>query len=264
MARRRYPLPMAAVFAVALWPVGAGGHFLELIPDHALLDSATGNRLRLALTFTHPASGGPAMAMDRPERFGVVGPRGRQDLLEELQSATVDGQRAWRVDYQLRSPGDHVFFVEPAPYWEPAEGRLIVHYTKVVVDGFGGTPGWEAPVGLPVEIRPLTRPYALWTGNVFRGVVTRDGEPVPYAPVEVAWHNDGSLRPPPEAFQVQELRADGQGVFAYGIPRAGWWGFAALLEADRAGAGPSGEPVPVELGGLIWVHARDMGPAAPD
>lgn len=264
MARTRCPSPKAAVLAAALWPLGAGGHFLELIPGHSLLDSGTGNRLSLALTFTHPASGGPAMAMDRPVRFGVVAPQGRRDLLATLQPATVDGQRAWRADYQVRSPGDHVFFVEPSPYWEPAEGRLILHYTKVVVDGFGGSAGWEAPVGLPVEIRPLTRPYGLWTGNVFRGVVTRNAEPVPHARVEVAWHNDGSLPPPPEAFQVQELRADGQGVFAYGIPRSGWWGFAALLEADRPVAGPAGEPVPVELGGLIWVHARDMGTAAPN
>ncbi len=32
-----------------------------------------------------------------------------------------------------------------------------------------------------VEIIPLDKPYALWTGNVFRGVVTCKGEPVPDA-----------------------------------------------------------------------------------
>lgn len=42
------------------------------------------------------------------------------------------------------------------------------------------------------------------------------------------------------------------------MPRAGWWGFAALLEGPEKLNNPAGEAVPVEQGALIWVFARDM------
>jgi hypothetical protein len=75
----------------------------------------------------------------------------------------------------VAEPGDYVFFLEPTPYWEPAERKMIVHYTKVVVDVLGAEQGWDAMVGFPVEIEPLVRPFGLWTGNTFRGIVGRDG-----------------------------------------------------------------------------------------
>ena len=135
---------------------------------------------------------------------------------------------------------------------------MIIHYTKVVVDAFGAGEGWDADVGLPVEIAPLVRPYGLWTGNLFRGVVEKRGEPVPYAKVEVEWRNDGSLTPPSDPFITQVIKADANGVFSYAMPRAGWWGFAALLQGDIPMKNPDGREVPAEAGALIWVHARDM------
>jgi cobalt/nickel transport protein len=117
-------------------------------------------------------------------------------------------------------------------------------------------------VGLPVEIEPLTRPYGLWTGNLFTGVVRKNGQPVPFAEVEVEWRNDGSVTPPAGPFVTQVLKADGNGVFSYAMPRAGWWGFAALIEGDEPMRNPEGREVPVELGALLWVRARDI-PDAP-
>jgi len=127
-----------------------------------------------------------------------------------------------------------------------------------VVDAFGAEAGWDAMVGFPVEIEPLVRPYGLWTGNLFRGIVRKGGEPVPFAEVEVEWRNDGSVRPPADPFITQVIKADAAGVFAYAMPRAGWWGFAALVEGDRPMTNPDGELVPVEQGALIWVRTRDM------
>ncbi len=48
------------------------------------------------------------------------------------------------------------------------------------------------------------------------------------------------------------------GTFAYAMPRAGWWGFAALIEGDKPMKRPDGNDVPVEQGALIWVRAVDM------
>jgi len=47
-----------------------------------------------------------------------------------------------------RTPGDYQFYVEPAPYREPAEDSYIVHYTKVIVNGFGKEEAWDREIGL--------------------------------------------------------------------------------------------------------------------
>jgi cobalt/nickel transport protein len=198
------------------------------------------------------------MNMAEPVQFGVIGPQGREDLRTSLKAVALDGREAYTAEYQVKRPGDYVFFVEPAPYWEAAEGVMIIHYTKVVVDAFGAGEGWDTEIGLPVEIVPLVRPYGLWTGNLFRGVVKQAGKPVPFTKVEVEWRNDGSVQPPADPFITQVVKADANGVFSYAMPRAGWWGFAALLEGSSPLSNPEGKPVPVETGALMWVQTRDM------
>ena len=127
-----------------------------------------------------------------------------------------------------------------------------------MVVNFAGGEGWDKLVGLPVEIEPLVRPYGMWTGNQFRGIVRKDGKPVPFAAIEVEWVNDGSIKAPADAFVTQVIKADATGQFSYVMPRAGWWGFAALTEGDKTIPGPDGKPAKVEVGGLMWVKTVDM------
>lgn len=246
--------------ATLLASAAASAHFQELLPSDDVLPE--GGAVSLDLVFTHPMDRGPTMDMVKPTRFGVkLGDR-TIDLLGSLTEATIDGKTAWRATYELPEPGAAIFFVEPKPYWEPAEGKFIVHYAKVTVDSYASGEGWDALVGLPVEIQPLVRPTGLWTGNLFRGIVLKHGQPVPFAEIEVEYANDGSVVVPNDAFATQVIKADGNGVFDYAMPRAGWWGFAALLEGDAPMQGPDGKSVPVELGALIWIKTVDMGPAA--
>jgi cobalt/nickel transport protein len=53
------------------------------------------------------------------------------------------------------------------------------------------------------------------------------------------------------------VKADANGVFSYAMPRAGWWGFAALNTADWK-LKHNGAEKSVELGAVYWVHTRDM------
>lgn len=246
-----------AVLALAATPALA--HFQEIIPSADVLPE--GGKVTVELVFTHPMERGPVMEMAKPKRVGAFADGKVIDLLGALKETKIDGRTAWRFEQELKAPGAVGYFVEPQPYWEPAEKKWIVHYAKVIVDGFASGEGWTAQIGLPVEIEPLSRPTGLWTGNLFRGLVRAEGSPVPFAEVEVEWINDGSVTAPNEAFLTQVVRADPNGVFAYAMPRAGWWGFAALVDGPDA-VGPKGEPAKTELGGLIWVKATDMGAAA--
>jgi cobalt/nickel transport protein len=233
----------------------AEAHFLELLPSADVLPE--GGPVQIDIVFTHPMARGPVMEMAKPKRVGVVTEAGTADLTAALVEKPVAGKRAWTLSHALEQPGTALYFVEPQPYWEPAERKYILHYAKVAVDGFASGEGWDRLVGLPVEIEPLSRPAGLWTGNLFRGIVRADGKPVPFAEVEVEWVNDGLVTPPNDAFLTQVIKADGNGVFAYAMPRAGWWGFAALIDGPEA-KGPDGKPAKTELGGLIWIKATDM------
>ncbi|MEO1314244.1 MAG: DUF4198 domain-containing protein, partial [Pseudomonadota bacterium] len=114
---------------------------------------------------------------------------------------------------------------------------------------------WDAELGLPTEIVPLTRPFGLWQGNVFQGIVKSEGEPVPYAEIEVEFWNEPGVAAPSPLLEAQSIKADANGVFTYAPPAPGWWGFAALTEADYTMT-QDGVEKGVELGAVFWTHVE--------
>lgn len=235
----------------------ARGHFQLLLPERVI--APDGGEIALRLLFTHPMEDGPAMNMGQPRTFGVMVDGKKTNLLPTLKAKKEQGKTAFSARAALKRPGDHVFYLEPAPYWEPAEEKMIIHYTKVVVNAFGEQKGWDRKVGLPVEIEPLVRPYGLWTGNLFRGIVRQNGRALPFAEIEVEYYNPGrQVKIPSDPYVTQVIKADENGVFSYAMPKAGWWGFAALVDGPEQMKNPEGKLVDVELGGLIWVQTVDM------
>jgi cobalt/nickel transport protein len=236
----------------------AEAHFLVLLPATEIVEDQDSRTVNLDLRFTHPMEQGPTMNLAKPRQIGALVNGKRIDLSGQLKSRTVDGKSAYMCSLKTKLPGDYVVFVEPEPYWEATEGKMIIHYTKVVIDVLGAENGWDSLVGLPVEIEPLVRPYGLWTGNTFRGIVRYRGKTVPFARVEVEYFNEGRrVKAPKDAFTTQVVKADAAGVFSYTMPRAGWWGFAALVAGEKT-KNPEGKLVDTELGGLMWVRTVDM------
>ena len=157
-------------------------HVQVLLPEEEALGDARGDTLTLDIRFTsHATKPGEAMSMAKPGQFGVLLNGKKIDLLDSLTVRKVDGQTAFSCRYKFKEAGAHVFFLEPAPYWDEEEQVMIVHQTKVIVDsagmglatesdlGWENWEGWEAMVGFSLEIEPLVQPSAMWTGNVFRG-----------------------------------------------------------------------------------------------
>jgi len=242
-------------------------HFGAIIPSDDIVTQDDTRILNLQVKFIHPLEM-HYMEMAKPKRFGVVHGGKNTDLLDTLKADRgkspdqTERFTFWTAGYQIRRPGDYTFYVEPTPYWEPAEDCFIVHYTKVCVNAFGLEKGWDEPVGLEIEIIPLTRPYGLWTGNLFTGQVLLNGKAVPFAEVEIEYLNEspGNVNiviPPADPYVTQVVKADANGVFGYAMPRAGWWGFAALNSADWKLKHDDQEKG-VEIGAVYWVHTRDM------
>ncbi|UFH50383.1 DUF4198 domain-containing protein [Pseudomonas sp. KNUC1026] len=251
----------------------AHAHFQMLYVDNAALERASA--LDMAIVFTHPFNGGPTMSMGQPRAFSQVSAHGGEkvDLLKYLRKVqwqSRDNQAtAYRAEIPkelLRPLGDHIFVLEPEPYLEEEEGMYIQQFAKLIVNT-GGVPGdWAEPQGLPVEIQPLSKPYANWTGGVYRAMVLADGKPVPNAEVEIEYINhsvdiqknafgkDDYVKAPQAAFKSLTTYADNEGVVTIGLPRAGWWGIAAL----NIGSTKTFNGKPLSQDAILWVQARDM------
>ena len=68
---------------------------------------------------------------------------------------------------------------------------------------------------------------------------------------------DGKLKAPDDPMITQAVKTDANGVFTYAMPRAGWWGFAALHTAAKKMM-HDGKEYPVEIGALMWFKTHDM------
>lgn len=252
---------MKKIFTIALTStcLSAGAsfaHYGMIISSDAMLSQADGRSITLDVSFSHPFEL-EGMDLIQPRVFNVTHDGETQNLLGQLQPITIMEAAGFTLEYDLLRPGTHIFSMEPEPYWEPAEDSYIIHYTKTYVSAYDDDEGWDALLGLRTEIQPLTRPFGIWAGNVFQGRVLLEGEPVPFAEVEVEYFNeDLSATSPSDLMITQTIVADANGVFSYSTPSSGWWGFAALSTASETLAF-EGEEKPVELGAVIWVHFED-------
>lgn len=254
----------------------AFAHFqMVYTPESAL---TKGGDIPLKLVFNHPFADEHTMDMGlnakeeiKPvEEFFVVHKEKKTDLKKDLKNIIFKGNsnegKAYETEYKARKMGDHVFVLVPAPYYEKNEDAYIQQITKMIVNVAGAPTDWDAELGLKAEIVPLTKPYSIWAGSTFSGIVKSDGKPVPFAEIEVEYLNydvdvkanqmgkKAHATAPQDSFVTLTIKADENGKFTFGIPKAGWWGFAAL------GVGPDDKHDGKELSqdAVIWVQAKDM------
>jgi cobalt/nickel transport protein len=275
-SKPRAPALLLGTTLAGLAATAAEAHFQLLYTAEAALNEAA--VIELALVFSHPFDNGYTMDMGSPEAFYVVSQRGEgeprtTDLMQYLEPIEWSGVETKAAAFLAKPPrtvtrslGDYTFVLRPAPYYEQQEDKYIQQITKTVVN-VGGLPGaWDEPLGLPVEIVPLDKPYANWVGGVFRAVVLADGKPVPHAEVEVEFLNHepqiaerrfapaAKVTAPQDSFKTLSIRADAAGQIIIGLPKAGWWGICALDLDD--GAQHEGKDLSVDA--VLWIKATDM------
>ena len=243
------------ITATFLFATTGMAHFQGLIPSDDMITKSDNKTLSLEVIFFHPFDA-IYMNMAKPVKFGVMVRGKKTDLLGILKEKKIGEFSAWEAKYKVNVPGDHIFYVEPKPYWESSEDCFIVHYAKVVVNSLGVEDGWDEEVGLKTEIVPLSKPFGLYAGNVFQGIVKINGKPVPYAGVEAEYYNqDKKAEAPTDYMVTQTIKADQNGVFTYAVPKAGWWGFAARNTSEKMKY--LGEEKDLELGAILWVEFHE-------
>lgn len=254
----------------------AQAHFMMAYTPETALEKA--QDLDMRFVFTHPAEAGHMMDMGGVKEFYALYQRGdspakKIDLKDTLQEITWKNPDSSAPAYKtliprkdMRNMGDYMFVFVPGYYYEKEEDCYMQQITKLLVN-VGGIPGnWNTPAGLPCEIVPLAKPYGLWTGNVFQGQVLSQGKPVANAEIEVEYMShqpdlaknalpvEATVDYPNGTLVTQTIFTDANGVFTYALPKAGWWGFAAL------GVGPDTKHEGKDLSqdAVIWVQAVDM------
>lgn len=256
-------LLMAA--AITLAPLPAAAHFQLIYPDNPIIDAPRDVPLRLI--FWHPFENGHAMDMGAPQAFYAVNKGRRIDLMDRLAPITFQGRdnsaAAYEASVPVTRPGDYVLVVEPAPYYEGSEDLYIQQLTKVYLNHAELPTDWAQPQGLATEIVPLNKPYNIIAGSTFTGQVLTEGKPVPGAEIEIefmAAEPDlasnaarAAIAGPMPGGSVVAI-SDADGYFTFGVPKPGWWGFAAL------GTGPATEHDGKELSqdAVLWVRAWEV------
>ena len=226
----------------------ANAHFLTFMSNTDNVSNPKQTKVDLDISFIHPFEQ-TGMIMEKPEVFV----NSKNNKLNLTQTTKLD-HKAWSSSYDIKAPGIYKFFVQPQPYFEPAEEKFISHVPKLIVSSFGLEDGWDESLGLKYEIIPMTKPFALYSGNLFQGKVLHDGKPAANTEVEVELYNEFGLKAPSDSHITQVVKTDENGVFSFVMNHKGWWGFAALIEEGEL-KHSDGKMYPIENGALIWVKA---------
>lgn len=268
MKKIRYGLTgLAASLALAGISSSANAHFQLVYTPEVNIEKP--GKLPFRLIFWHPMENGHAMDMGKPQEVFYVFKGQKTDLLKSLKPITFQGKEAnnkaaaFALDLDVKRNGDYIMAVVPAPYFEKSEEVYIQQITKSFLNKGGIPTGWNEPVGLKTEIVPLNKPTNVIAGSTFSGQVLSEGKPVAGAEIEVEYMaaepdldknapKEATAEPMPGGSIV--AITDENGVFTFGIPKAGFWGFAAL------GAGPDKEFEGKELSqdAVIWIRAYDL------
>lgn len=242
----------------------AQAHFQLLYAEKSQVEPGD---VPVKLLFWHPFENGHVMDMGKPLEFYAVHRGEKIDLMDRLKESTFTGSentaKAYDATVPVKRAGDYVLVVKPAPYLEESEDIYIQQITKSYLNNAELPTDWAEPQGLQTEILPLNKPTNIIAGSTFTGRVLSEGKPAAGVEIEIEFM---AAEPDMQANKPKQpvagpmpggsvvAKSDENGYFTFGIPKAGYWGFAAL------GSGPEKQFEGKELSqdAVIWVRAYDV------
>lgn len=139
------------------------------------------------------------------------------------------GAADWSLSFTPKLAGDHVVAFQGQPYERGIS--LVQDFVKVIVHVEGSERGWEKPSRQRLEVAPLSRPYGVKVGSVWRAQVLSQGQPVAGAVVTVEpWIGGGGPADTPVHEQHRLERTGQGGELSVTFDRPGWW----MLSAEHA------------------------------
>lgn len=240
MKQHAVTMSLMLITCAALGALRAEAHFPMWMADNPMPNQ--GESVRLFFGVGHPFEQYFEDA-HKPERVTAITPTGRRiDLSDQLTEAqkefTDDGEpqsaRIWEVDYTPEVSGDVIVAMDsPLLTFDSVNeawhefGKLILHVER--------QRGWQTRTGQALEFVPLTRPYGLEEGFVFRGRLMNGNQPVAGETVYLERYNPTVPDPLPDETKITwEVVTDSHGIFTVTLPSDGWWLMAAeVRELDE-------------------------------
>ena len=256
------------------WPALA--HFQVLWPKTEGCYAKTGEAVTWQYFWGHPYE--MLISDAQPPKFFIFTPQKQKENLAGKEITLKDqesGQdrKAFEVEYKPSGPGDYYLCLESPPIFIPEEQVFWQDYVKEPLHVLSAK-GWDQPVGLPVEIIPLTRPYGWPAGSVFKGQALAKNLALTRATVEIEKFN-GFYVPknqlPKDRLGAENgplltrvTKTDHMGYFICTLDSPGWW----IITVSAPGGKKVHErkTYPVEMRGCLWVYAEPppIPPAPPE
>lgn len=254
----RFLFGLCGITIINIFLPAAGGHFGILLPEEASVRKGEGVGLRYF-------SGHPfecqIVDTQPPERVQAVSPGGQTRVGLKTEPKQVDNGEGGKVTVQTMTfnpseRGDHWVVVTSPPRFDEHAGGFVQDELKVLVR-VQVTHGWENAVGQTLELVPLSRPYGLKPGHVFKVQARLDGKPLADAMVEIEKFNakPPERLPEDEALITQVVRSDVNGYVTCTLDEAGWWGL--MVTAQVGTREKDGKSWPVVRRGILWVHVEE-------
>jgi cobalt/nickel transport protein len=221
----------------------ARAHYHMLIPDkHSV---KTGEEVVITYQFGHPFEK-QLFDASAPTNAFLHQPDGQmEDITAKFKKVEVPGEdkknvAAYRLSFKPEHRGDYIVSVAAPAVELEGEKRPVRDVVKVVVH-VQAQKGWDAATAHRkdqfADLVPLTRPYALRSGMLFRAAFKKiDGAaPLGGAEVEIERYNpEPPKQLPPEEHTTYTARTDAQGILATTLPDAGWWAVTAIHRTPQA------------------------------
>jgi cobalt/nickel transport protein len=239
-----------AVVASGIGSPRAQAHFHLLLP--AAASARRGEEVVVSYRWGHPFEH-QLFDAQRPQAWSVSGPDGgKVDLITTAVKDLGQKPRAYQVQFTPNLRGDYTFFVRAAPVWIEEDGEFLEDTVKVVLH-VQAQRSWDAMIGLPFELVPLTRPYGIPEGSVFQAQAIASGKPLAGAMVEIERYNPvpPKERPPDEQI-TRTAKTDPNGIVTATLTEPGWWSLTAVRSAGTRKR--EGRSFPVRQRTTFWVY----------
>jgi len=266
---RRVRMMMAvAIGGVALFSVMgvAGAHFHTFWPDNENGYARRGQLVSWDYFWGHPYE---MVIFDANKpNFYVARPDGKRDSVELRQVQMKDEvtgkmRAAYKVRYKPMALGDSYLCLE-APLYMVEEAEIFwKDYVKQCIHVMAEE-GWDEPVGMEIEMIPVTRPYGMEEGFVFKGQVLLKGEPLAGARVEIEKFNGFHVKTenlPTDQYGNENVsmitrvsKTDLNGYVVYTLDEPGWW--MVSVSSQDGEINHEGRKFPLVNRGGLWIYVE--------
>ena len=262
----RYLVLAAAMIWMGLLAGAAAAHFQVFWPQVEGCYGKPGEPVKWQYFWGHPFE---MIIYDaQPPKFFVKTPLGKKEAvaLKEIilpDQASGQARKAYELEYKPAAPGDYYLCLESQPYYIQEEKVFWQDFVKEVWHVMAQK-GWDKPVGLEVELVPLTRPYGWPSGAVFKAQALFKGKPLKNAQVEIEKFNGfyvpkdklpkDRMGEDNEPLMTRTLKTDNQGYLTCTLDTPGWWVMGVSVEDGKKSH--EGKPCPVEKRGCLWVYVE--------